>query len=88
MIYFEDATRQQLLTIALYDNCSLADKYEAVRELQMRQWHDDLLPQLVSLWGSGHSTFEIGIELGLPESTVKGRLTKYGLYKKRVSHAT
>ena len=88
MIYFEDATRQQLLTIALYDDCSLDDKYEAVRELQMRQWNDDLLPQLVSLWGRGYTIFDISIELGLPENTVKAQLYKYDLYRKRVSHAT
>ena len=84
MIYFEDASRQQLLTIALYDNCSLSDKYEAARELQMRQWHDDMLPQLVSLWGSGCTIFDIAIELGLTENTVKAQLYKYDLYKKRV----
>ena len=88
MIYFEDATRQQLLTIALYDDCSLDDKYEAVRELQLRQWHDDLLPQLVNLWGRGYTIFDISIELGLQENTVKAQLYKYDLYKKRVSHAT
>ena len=84
MIYFEDASRQQLLTIALYDNCSLSDKYEAVRELQIRQWRDDLLPRLVSLWGRGYTIFNIAIELGLTENTVKAQLYKYDLYKKRV----
>lgn len=88
MIYFEDATRQQLLTIALYDDCSLDDKYEAVRELQLRQWNDDLLSQLVSLWGRGYTIFDISIELGLQENTVKAQLYKYDLYKKRVRHAT
>ena len=84
MIYLEDASRQQLLTIALYDNCSLSDKYEAVRELQIRRWHDDLLPQLVGLWGRGYTIFNIAIELGLTKNTVKAQLYKYDLYKKRV----
>lgn len=82
MIYFEDASKEQLLTIALYEDCSLDDKYEAVRELQLRRWHDDLLPHLVTLWGKGHTIFEISIELGLSENTVKAQLYKYDLYKK------
>lgn len=84
-MYYEDATRKQLLQIALHEDCSIDDKYEAVRELQLRQFTDDMLPDLVKLWGAGLSTFEIGIELGIPQSTVIGRLQKYNLYGKRVS---
>ena len=84
-MYYEDATRKQLLQIALHEDCPINDKYEAVRELQLRQFTDDMLPDLVKLWGSGLSAFEIGIELGIPQSTVIGRLQKYNLYGKRVS---
>jgi len=83
-MYYEDATRKQLLQIALHEDCSIDDKYEAVRELQLRQFTDDMLPDLVKLWGAGLSTFEVGIELGIPQSTVIGRLQKYNLYGKRV----
>lgn len=31
------ATQEQLLTIALHEPCELADKYEAVKELEKRK---------------------------------------------------
>lgn len=78
------ATREQLLTIALYENCSLDLKWQAVAELEYRKWHDDMLPTLIKLWGKGLSAFEIALELDIPVSTVRGRLTKYNLYGRRV----
>jgi hypothetical protein len=33
---FTKATKQQLLTIALYEKCPMSLKYEACRELQKR----------------------------------------------------
>ena len=64
---YQDATKKQLLQIALHEDCSLDDKYEVCRELQMRQWHDDYLTDLVRLWGKGYTLFSIAIELGLDE---------------------
>ncbi|MCA1029309.1 helix-turn-helix transcriptional regulator [Cytobacillus kochii] len=84
-MYFEDASRKQLLQICLDENCPVNYKYEAARELQMRQWHDEYLTQLVQLWGKGKSSFEIAVELGIDRSTVKYRLMKHGLYKTRVN---
>jgi len=81
---FEFATRQQLLQIALYEDCSLDDKWAAVAELEYRKWHDDMLPALVKMWGKGKSAFHIANELDLPESTIRGQLQKYNLYGKRV----
>lgn len=84
MIYFEDASRKQLLNIALYENCDLDLKYQAAAELQIRRWSDDMLPQLLTLWGKGYSAFQIGIEMEVPESTVRSQLIKYDLYGRRM----
>jgi ATP/maltotriose-dependent transcriptional regulator MalT len=82
--YFEDATKEQLITICLYEDCPLEYKYEAARELEIRKWCEEMLTELVRLWGKGYSTFEIAIELGIDENTVKWQLRKHGLYRKRV----
>jgi ATP/maltotriose-dependent transcriptional regulator MalT len=82
--YFEDATKEQLITICLYEDCPLEYKYEAARELEIRKWREEMLTELVRLWGKGYSTFEIAIELGIDENTVKWQLRKHGLYRKRV----
>lgn len=84
-MYWEDATKEQLLTICLYEDCSLDDKYEAARELQMRKWHDDYLIDLLRLWGEGKSTFEIAVELGIDPGQVKWQLEKHDLYGRRVA---
>lgn len=84
MLYLEDATKEQLLTIALYEDCELDYKYAACRELQLRKWHDDMLTDLVRLWGKGYTAFDIAIELGVSENTVIYQLRKYGLRGKRV----
>ncbi|PWA08635.1 hypothetical protein DCC39_14445 [Pueribacillus theae] len=84
MIHFEDATKQQLIQICLYEDCPLDYKYEAARELQMRQWQENMLSELVRLWGLGKSTFDISIQLGIEQDAVKWQLEKYGLYGRRV----
>ena len=86
MIYMEDATKKQLLQIALHEDCDIDYKYDAAAELQMRQWQEEFLPELLRLWGKGMSAFNIGIEMGIPESTVRSRLRKYDLYGRRVGH--
>jgi DNA-binding protein Fis len=83
MIQFEDATKRQLLQIALREDCSLDNKYEAVRELQLRQWNDSMLQDLVLLFGRGLSPFDVAIELGLDEYTVRKKLDQYGLKRRR-----
>jgi hypothetical protein len=37
MIHIENATRKELLQIALHENCDIDYKYAAIRELQRRQ---------------------------------------------------
>lgn len=49
MLYFENATKQQLLTICLYEDCPLEYKYEAARELQIKQWREEYLTDLIRL---------------------------------------
>ena len=82
--YFEDATKEQLITICLYEDCPLEYKYEAARELEIRKWREEMLTDLVRLWAKGYSTFDIAIELGVDENTVQWQLQKHGLYRKRV----
>ena len=83
-MYLEDANRKQLLQIALYEDCPMEYKYAACREIQIRQWHESMLPELISMWGKGMQAFDIAIEMGIPENTVKNKLKKYKLYRKRV----
>ncbi len=85
MLYMEDASKRQLLTIALWEDCPNDYKYQAVRELQLRQWHDDYLPDLVRLFGEGKSVFDISIELGVDYDAVDYRLTKLGLWGRRIN---
>lgn len=85
-MYFEDATKKQLLHICLFEDCPIQYKYEAARELQLRQWHDEYLPKLVRLWGEGKSSFQIAIEIGIEQNVVIHRLAKYGLYGRRVTN--
>lgn len=84
---YEFATRKQLLQIALYEECPIEYKYAACRELQIRSWNETYLTDLVRLWGRGMSTFNISIELGVSENTVKWQLKKRNLIKNRVKGA-
>jgi len=81
---YESASKRELLQIALYEECDIDYKYQAARELQMRQWQDDFLTDLVRLWGKGLTTYDIAAEIGVPKNVVVSRLQKYGLYGKRV----
>ena len=83
-MFFEDASKRQLLQIALWEECPIDYKYEAAAELQMRQWHDDYLQDLVRLWGEGKTSFQIAVELNIDIQAVVYRLDKYKLYGKRV----
>jgi len=40
MTHMENATKKELLQIALHENCDIDYKYAAVRELQRRQRHE------------------------------------------------
>jgi hypothetical protein len=82
-IDFESATKRQLLQIAMKEECSLDDKYAACRELQLRQWKDEMLEDLILLYGRGLSPFQISIELGIAEYMVWNKINEYGL-KRRV----
>jgi hypothetical protein len=79
------ANKRQLLQICLWEACSIDYKYEAARELQIRQWHDDFLPDLVRLWGEGKTSSQIAIELGLEQDAVSWQLEKHGLYGRRIT---
>ncbi|WP_335520447.1 hypothetical protein [Neobacillus drentensis] len=82
-MHFEDASKRQLLQIALHEDCSIDYKYRAARELQMR-WSENLLPDLVRLYAKGMNMSEIAWELGLDPYTVRNKLKQYGIYKRRV----
>lgn len=83
MVHFEDATKKQLIHICLVEECPIDYKYQAARELQLRQWHDDYLTDLVRLWGIGMTAFQIAIELGIEHNVVNYQLQKNGLFRKR-----
>jgi hypothetical protein len=79
----EFATKRQLLQIALYEDCSIDDKYAVCRELQLRQWREDMLEDLVLLYAKGFTPLFIAAELGIEEYTVRNKINQYGL-KRRV----
>jgi DNA-binding protein Fis len=81
---WELATKKQLLQIALNEDCPVDDKYQALRELQLR-WMNKLLPDLVLLYGQGLNCSQIALETGLDPHTVRNKLKQFGIYKKRVS---
>ncbi|KQL20479.1 hypothetical protein AN957_19075 [Cytobacillus solani] len=84
-MHFEDATKEQLIQICLWEECSIDYKFEAARELQLREWNDDYLKDLVRLWGEGKSSFQIAIELGIDRNVVYWQLEKHGLYGRRIT---
>jgi hypothetical protein len=81
-MYWESATKRQLLHIAFGEDCSLHDKYQAVKELQLRQWNDSMLSDLVLLYGRGMSLFHIGIELGVDKYVIQNKVNQYGLKRR------
>jgi hypothetical protein len=82
---FEEATKKQLLTICLYEDCPLEYKYEACRELQLKNWGPTFLQKLVKYWGMGYSDVKIADLFGVELWEVKKQLLKYNLYGKRVN---
>lgn len=84
MIDFENANKTQLLQIALDENCSLDDKYQACVELQLKRWDGAFLYKLVKYWGNGMSEIEVADKLGVEVWEVHDKLRDYGLFRKRV----
>lgn len=87
-MHIEDATKEQLITICLWEDCPNDIKFEAARDLQIRKWHDDYLLDLLRFWGEGKSSFQIAIELGVDKSQVDLQLQKYDLYGRRLSRGS
>jgi hypothetical protein len=50
---FDEATKRQLITICLYEDCSLDDKYLAARELQLKNWGSPLPTKISEVLGHG-----------------------------------
>jgi hypothetical protein len=78
---WESATKRQLIQISLHEGCSLDDKYEALRELQLRKFSDVHLQKLVKMWGIGFTQDQIAEELGIDFETVGYYLIKHKLFK-------
>ena len=62
---FENATKNQLLQIALYEDCPLDYKYQAIKELQYRHIPEDIQADIMYQFGVGKSAEEIAEENGL-----------------------
>lgn len=78
------ANKYQLLQIALNENCPIDYKFEAAVEIQMRQWRNEFLLDLVRLWGDGKTSSQIATELGIERNVVSWQLEKHDLYGRRV----
>ena len=81
---FDEATKKQLLTICLFEDCPLEMKYEAARELQFKNWGPTFLQKLLKYWGMGLSEAQIADKFGVEDWEVKKQLLKYNLYGSRI----
>jgi hypothetical protein len=81
---FDEATKKQLLTIALHEDCPLEYKYEAARELQLKTWGPFFLQKLLKYWGMGLSDVKIAKKMGVEDWEIHKQLVKYNLYGSRV----
>ncbi|MGF6951884.1 hypothetical protein QF028_004389 [Neobacillus sp. B4I6] len=84
LMNFDEATKKQLLTIALHDDCPLEFKYKACVELQLKNWGPTFLQKLLKYWGMGLSENQIADKFGVEDWEVKKQLLKYNLYGSRV----
>ncbi|MCM3665529.1 hypothetical protein M3204_14015 [Mesobacillus subterraneus] len=75
---WELANKQQLLQIAISEDCELDNKYEAARELQSR-WSQDMLTDVVIMFGKGYMPKEIAEFLGVSVQQIGGVISKYQL---------
>lgn len=86
---YSTATKEQLLTICLYEDCPLHLKYDALYELAIRgerklpSWNDSYLTDIIRLWGKGLTAFEISLETGLDITTIQTKLRKYKLKRRQ-----
>lgn len=80
---WEKASKPQLLQIALNEDCPLEFKYQACSELQMR-WNNDMLTDVVIMYGKGYSPKEIAEYLGISCEMVGGIISKYDLRRAKV----
>lgn len=81
---YDEATKKQLLTICLFEDCPLEMKYAAARELQLKNWGPTFLQRLLKLWGMGFSETQIADKFGVEIWEIKKQLLKYNLYGSRV----
>jgi len=75
---WESANKKQLLQIAISEDCDIDYKYEAVRELQSR-WSQDMLTDVVIMYGKGYMPKEIAEFLGVKAEQIGGIISKYQL---------
>ena len=85
MMDFTKATKHQLLQISFWEDCPIEYKYEAAREIQLRQWREEYLTDLVRLWGEGKTSPQIAIELGIDRDAIAWQLEKHDLYGRRIA---
>lgn len=81
---FMDATKKQLLTICLFEDCPLEYKYQAIRELQLKNWGPTFLQKLLKYWGMGLTEEQIAERFGVEVWEVNDQLQKYNLFGKRL----
>lgn len=65
MIHFEDASKEQLLQIALYEACDDDLKYAAIRELQDRYIPEEIRADMIYRLGTGIDIKQVAEENGL-----------------------
>jgi len=68
---FENATKEQLLQIALHEPCELEYKYEAIKQLHYRQIPEDVQADILYRFGIGIEIEDIASENGLSVMEVK-----------------
>jgi DNA-binding NarL/FixJ family response regulator len=79
------ATKEQLLQIAMFEDCEIDLKYAAVRELQnqRKKQKDDYLQQIVYLFGKGLIVPQIAKQLCISNQKVEKVINQKCLWKTR-----
>lgn len=77
---YELATKTQLLQIALHEQTSLNDQYQALRELEIRKRTE---PYIIELYNQGEKAYDIAYQTAISTSSVCGMIGKYEMRRRQ-----
>jgi hypothetical protein len=77
---YSQATKQQLLQITLHETCSLNDKYQALRELEIRKRTES---HVIELYNQGEKAYDIAYQTAINTSSICGMIGKYEMRRRQ-----